>query len=175
MDEKFEMSKEIVQDCIDNGIMVIEISGKYCGPGSSSFDSIIVIEDLSKVDASLPKEQVLQCFCSSYPHSKISGSKSASFHYSLWITNCYEDKEPWNTMDADTITFLRMILTDDVEARATIQQVKDDPWLAVEEEATSSLKRKAIENERSTDDEQVESCTTEKRQRLEISSETSSE
>ncbi|CAL2028921.1 unnamed protein product [Caenorhabditis brenneri] len=99
----------------------------------------------------------------------------ASFHYFLWITNCYEDKEPWKTMDADTITFLRKILTDDVEARATIQQVKEDPWLAVEEKATPSLKRKAIENERSTGDEQVESCKTEKRQRLEISSETSSE
>ncbi|EGT38756.1 hypothetical protein CAEBREN_20299 [Caenorhabditis brenneri] len=72
-------------------------------------------------------------------------------------------------MEEDTITFLRKILTDDVEARATIQQVKEDPWLAVEEEATSSLKRKTIENERSTDDEQVEKMA--KRQRLETSSE----
>ncbi|CAL2028902.1 unnamed protein product [Caenorhabditis brenneri] len=99
----------------------------------------------------------------------------ASFHYLLWITNCYEDKEPWRNMDEDTIKFLRKILIEDIEARPTIQQVKEDPWLAVEEEATKSLKRKAIENESSSNDEQVESCATEKRQRLEISSETSSE
>ncbi|EGT41090.1 hypothetical protein CAEBREN_09701 [Caenorhabditis brenneri] len=150
--------------------MRIEIPEKYCGAGSSFFDSILVVEELSKVDASLPKDQMLQCFCSSDPHPKTRGSKRvASYDYLQWITDCYEDEEPWRNMDEDTITFLRKILTDDVEARATIQQVKEDPWLAVEEEATSSLKRKAIENERSTDDEQLESMA--KRQRLEMSSE----
>ncbi|CAL2028926.1 unnamed protein product [Caenorhabditis brenneri] len=99
----------------------------------------------------------------------------ASYDYLQWITDCYEDEEPWRSIDEDSITFLRKILTNDVQARATIQQVKEDPWLAVEEESTPLLKRKTIENESSTDDEQVESSRTEKRQRLEISSEISSE
>ncbi|EGT38797.1 hypothetical protein CAEBREN_02744 [Caenorhabditis brenneri] len=89
----------------------------------------------------------------------------ASYPYLLWITNACDDDEPWKYMDEDTIIFLRTILTDDVEARATIQQVKDDPWLALEEEATPSLKRKAIETESSSNDQQVEKMA--KRQRLE--------
>ncbi|CAL2028928.1 unnamed protein product [Caenorhabditis brenneri] len=93
----------------------------------------------------------------------------ASYPYLLWITNAFDDEDPWRSMDEDTITFLRKILTDDVEARATIQQIKEDPWLAVEEEAAPSVKRNAIENESSTDDQKVESVA--KRQRLETSSE----
>ncbi|CAL2028924.1 unnamed protein product [Caenorhabditis brenneri] len=89
----------------------------------------------------------------------------ASYPYFLWITHCCDDEEPWRSMDEDTISFLHMILTDDVEARATIQQVKEDPWLALEEETTPSLKRKTIENESSSNDQQVESMA--KRQRLE--------
>ncbi|CAL2028929.1 unnamed protein product [Caenorhabditis brenneri] len=53
MDEKSEMRKEVIQGCFDNGLMGIEIPEKYGGPGSSFFDSILVIEELSKVDASV--------------------------------------------------------------------------------------------------------------------------
>ncbi|EGT41061.1 hypothetical protein CAEBREN_32278 [Caenorhabditis brenneri] len=53
MDENSEMRKEVIQGCFDNGLMGIEIPEKYGGPGSSFFDSIIVIEELSKVDASV--------------------------------------------------------------------------------------------------------------------------
>ncbi|EGT38800.1 hypothetical protein CAEBREN_20084 [Caenorhabditis brenneri] len=168
--EKWMKNLKLAKKLFKIMIMRIEILEKYCGAGSSFFDSTIVIEELSKVDASLPKDQMLQCFCSSDPHPKTRGSKRvASYDYLQWITDCCDDDEPWNTMDEDTITFLRKILTNDVQARATIQQIKEESWLAVEEESTPSLKRKAIETESSSNDQQVESMA--KRQRLEMSSE----
>ncbi|EGT39739.1 hypothetical protein CAEBREN_03664 [Caenorhabditis brenneri] len=70
-------------------------------------------------------------------------------------------------MHADTITFLRKILTDDVEARATIEQIKNDSWLVPNTPPALSLRRKMIDKNNS-EAQQMEYCTTEKRRRLEV-------
>ncbi|MBL8788416.1 MAG: acyl-CoA dehydrogenase [Deltaproteobacteria bacterium] len=53
MDEKQEMRPSIVRECFDLGLMGIEIPEKYGGAGSTFFNSIMVIEALARVDASL--------------------------------------------------------------------------------------------------------------------------
>ncbi|EGT38795.1 hypothetical protein CAEBREN_14002 [Caenorhabditis brenneri] len=73
-------------------------------------------------------------------------------------------------MDDNAINFIKRILTEKVEDRATIEQIRNDPWLAPEVLPTTSLKRKAIGNENSGDQQKE----ADKRQRLEHS-DTSSE
>src|SRR5262245_50685461 len=53
MDEKQEMRQDIVHQCFDLGLMGIEIPEKYGGAGSTFFNSIMVIEALARIDASL--------------------------------------------------------------------------------------------------------------------------
>ena len=53
MDEKQEMRPGIVRECFDLGLMGIEIPERYGGAGSTFFNSIMVIEALARVDASL--------------------------------------------------------------------------------------------------------------------------
>ena len=53
MDEKQEMRPEIVREAFDLGLMGIEIPDQYGGAGSTFFNSIMVIEALARVDASL--------------------------------------------------------------------------------------------------------------------------
>jgi len=53
MDEKQEMRPEIVRECFDMGLMGIEVPEKLGGAGSTFFNSIMVIEALARVDASL--------------------------------------------------------------------------------------------------------------------------
>lgn len=53
MDEKQEMRPEIVRECFDLGLMGIEIPETFGGAGSTFFNSIMVIEALARVDASL--------------------------------------------------------------------------------------------------------------------------
>jgi len=53
MDEKQEMRPEIVREAFDLGLMGIEIPEKFGGAGSTFFNSIMVIEALARVDASL--------------------------------------------------------------------------------------------------------------------------
>lgn len=53
MDENSKMDKSIIQGLFQQGLMGIEIDTKYGGTGSSFFSSILVIEELAKVDASV--------------------------------------------------------------------------------------------------------------------------
>lgn len=53
MDETQVMRPEILKECFELGLMGIEIPEKYGGAGSTFFNSIMVIEALAKVDASL--------------------------------------------------------------------------------------------------------------------------
>lgn len=53
MDEQQHMRPEIISECFDLGLMGIEIPERFGGAGSTFFNSIMVIEALARVDASL--------------------------------------------------------------------------------------------------------------------------
>lgn len=53
MDEDGKLDPEIIQQCFDMGLMGIEIPEKYQGSGGSFFMSIVAIEQISRVDASV--------------------------------------------------------------------------------------------------------------------------
>ncbi|XP_033840252.1 short/branched chain specific acyl-CoA dehydrogenase, mitochondrial [Periophthalmus magnuspinnatus] len=53
MDERSHMDDEVVQSLFEQGLMGIEIDPAYGGTGSSFFASILVIEELAKVDPSV--------------------------------------------------------------------------------------------------------------------------
>lgn len=53
MDENSTMDPEVIRSLFEQGLMGIEINPKYGGTGSSFFSSILVIEELAKVDPSI--------------------------------------------------------------------------------------------------------------------------
>nr|CAD7262920.1 unnamed protein product [Timema shepardi] len=53
MDDECRMDPEVIQALFDNGLMGIEIGTEYGGTGSTFFSSILVVEELSKVDPSV--------------------------------------------------------------------------------------------------------------------------
>uniref|UniRef100_A0A8C3X4A7 Short/branched chain specific acyl-CoA dehydrogenase, mitochondrial n=1 Tax=Catagonus wagneri TaxID=51154 RepID=A0A8C3X4A7_9CETA len=53
MDENSKMEKSVIQGLFQQGLMGIETETKYGGTGASFFTSILVIEELAKVDASV--------------------------------------------------------------------------------------------------------------------------
>ncbi|KAK0142127.1 Short/branched chain specific acyl-CoA dehydrogenase, mitochondrial [Merluccius polli] len=53
MDEESAMDQQVIQSLFDQGLMGIEIAPEYGGTGSTFFSSILVIEELAKVDASV--------------------------------------------------------------------------------------------------------------------------
>ncbi|XP_060795157.1 short/branched chain specific acyl-CoA dehydrogenase, mitochondrial [Neoarius graeffei] len=53
MDENSAMEPEVISSLFEQGLMGIEISTKYGGTASSFFSSILVIEELAKVDPSI--------------------------------------------------------------------------------------------------------------------------
>ncbi|KAK6756402.1 hypothetical protein RB195_014674 [Necator americanus] len=53
MDEKSQMHQSVITGAFENGFMGIEVPEEYGGPGTSFFDSILVIEELAKVDPSV--------------------------------------------------------------------------------------------------------------------------
>ncbi|KAF4084729.1 hypothetical protein AMELA_G00109260 [Ameiurus melas] len=53
MDENSTMEPEVIRSLFEQGLMGIEINPKYGGTGSSFFSSILVIEELAKVDPSI--------------------------------------------------------------------------------------------------------------------------
>ncbi|XP_048194035.1 short/branched chain specific acyl-CoA dehydrogenase, mitochondrial [Perognathus longimembris pacificus] len=53
MDENSKMEKSVMQGLFQQGLMGIETDAKYGGTGASFFSSILVIEELAKVDASV--------------------------------------------------------------------------------------------------------------------------
>ncbi|XP_062959293.1 short/branched chain specific acyl-CoA dehydrogenase, mitochondrial [Cynocephalus volans] len=53
MDENSKLEKSVIQGLFQQGLMGIEVDTKYGGTGASFFSSILVIEELAKVDASV--------------------------------------------------------------------------------------------------------------------------
>ncbi|XP_034716634.1 short/branched chain specific acyl-CoA dehydrogenase, mitochondrial [Etheostoma cragini] len=53
MDENSAMDEEVLKSLFEQGLMGIEIEPEYNGTGSSFFSSILVIEELAKVDPSV--------------------------------------------------------------------------------------------------------------------------
>ncbi|KAM6951429.1 short/branched chain specific acyl-CoA dehydrogenase, mitochondrial [Aplochiton taeniatus] len=53
MDENSAMDEEVITSLFEQGLMGIEIDPDYGGTGSTFFSSILVIEELAKVDASV--------------------------------------------------------------------------------------------------------------------------
>ncbi|XP_038840158.1 short/branched chain specific acyl-CoA dehydrogenase, mitochondrial-like [Salvelinus namaycush] len=53
MDENSHMDPEVIKSLFEQGLMGIEIDPEYGGTGSTFFSSILVIEELAKVDASV--------------------------------------------------------------------------------------------------------------------------
>jgi butyryl-CoA dehydrogenase/short/branched chain acyl-CoA dehydrogenase len=53
MDEEATLSPDLVRACFDLGVMGIEIPEKFGGAGATFFMSVLVVEELAKVDASL--------------------------------------------------------------------------------------------------------------------------
>ncbi|NGP88690.1 acyl-CoA dehydrogenase [Fodinibius halophilus] len=53
MDEKAKLDPDLVQEFFDMGLMGIEIPERYSGGGGSFFMSIVAIEQISRVDASV--------------------------------------------------------------------------------------------------------------------------
>ncbi|XP_056658866.1 short/branched chain specific acyl-CoA dehydrogenase, mitochondrial [Monodelphis domestica] len=53
MDENSQMDKSVIEGLFQQGLMGIEIETKYGGTGASFFSSILAIEELAKVDASV--------------------------------------------------------------------------------------------------------------------------
>jgi short-chain 2-methylacyl-CoA dehydrogenase len=52
MDKNATMSKELIQQFFEMGIMGIEVPDQYGGAGSTFFNAVLVVEELSHVDAS---------------------------------------------------------------------------------------------------------------------------
>ncbi|XGW03284.1 hypothetical protein V3C99_014905 [Haemonchus contortus] len=50
MDEKSQMHQSVITGAFENGFMGIEVPESYGGPGSSFFDTVLVVEGLAKVD-----------------------------------------------------------------------------------------------------------------------------
>ena len=53
MDRKGEMDKDLIKAMFDQGLMGVEIEAEYGGTNSTFFSSILVIEELAKVDPSI--------------------------------------------------------------------------------------------------------------------------
>ncbi|XP_007935006.2 short/branched chain specific acyl-CoA dehydrogenase, mitochondrial [Orycteropus afer afer] len=53
MDENSEMDKSVIRGLFQQGLMGIEVDTKYGGAGASFFSSILVIEELARVDPSV--------------------------------------------------------------------------------------------------------------------------
>ncbi|KHJ86954.1 acyl-CoA dehydrogenase, middle domain protein, partial [Oesophagostomum dentatum] len=53
MDERSQMHQSVITGAFENGFMGLEVPEQYSGPGTSFFDSILVIEELAKVDPSV--------------------------------------------------------------------------------------------------------------------------
>ncbi len=53
MDEAAKLDEDIIQQCFDLGLMGIEVPEKYSGSGGSFFMSILGIEQISRIDASV--------------------------------------------------------------------------------------------------------------------------
>lgn len=53
MDEEQQMRPEIITDLFDAGLMGIEVSESYGGSGMVFFDTILIVEEIAKADASV--------------------------------------------------------------------------------------------------------------------------
>jgi short/branched chain acyl-CoA dehydrogenase len=53
MDAESKMDDIVLQGCFDNGFMGLEVPAKYDGPESSFFNTVLVVEELARVDPSV--------------------------------------------------------------------------------------------------------------------------
>ncbi len=53
MDEESKIPRELIDKCFELGIMGVEIPEKYQGAGATFFMSVLVVEELARVDASV--------------------------------------------------------------------------------------------------------------------------
>src|SRR5258706_11469100 len=53
MDEEERIPRDLIDACFELGIMGIEIPERYKGVGATFFTSILIVEELARVDASL--------------------------------------------------------------------------------------------------------------------------
>ncbi|XP_036121876.1 short/branched chain specific acyl-CoA dehydrogenase, mitochondrial [Molossus molossus] len=53
MDENSKMEKSVIQGLFQQGLMAVDVDTKYGGTGASFFSFVLVVEELSKVDASV--------------------------------------------------------------------------------------------------------------------------
>ena len=53
MDDKSMMPRSLIQGLFDNGLMCIETPAEYDGTASTFFATVLVVEELSKVDPSV--------------------------------------------------------------------------------------------------------------------------
>ena len=53
MDKEAQIPREIIDECFELGIMGVEIPDQYGGAGATFFMSILVVEELARVDASV--------------------------------------------------------------------------------------------------------------------------
>ena len=53
MDEKCEMDRRVIDGLFEQGFMGLDIPDKYDGAGMNFFSSVLVIEELARVDPSV--------------------------------------------------------------------------------------------------------------------------
>ena len=53
MDEQAKLDPALIKQCFDLGLMAIETPEEFGGAGSTFFNSILAVEELSRVDASV--------------------------------------------------------------------------------------------------------------------------
>uniref|UniRef100_A0AC34GGM5 Acyl-CoA dehydrogenase/oxidase N-terminal domain-containing protein n=1 Tax=Panagrolaimus sp. ES5 TaxID=591445 RepID=A0AC34GGM5_9BILA len=47
------MDKSVLEGCFENGLMGLEVPSKYDGPEASFFNTVLVVEELARVDPSV--------------------------------------------------------------------------------------------------------------------------
>src|ERR1700752_3430712 len=53
MDKEGQIPRAVIDKCFELGIMGVEIPEKYAGAGATFFMSVLVVEELARVDASV--------------------------------------------------------------------------------------------------------------------------
>ncbi|EGT52896.1 CBN-CHK-1 protein [Caenorhabditis brenneri] len=85
-------------------------------------------------------------------------ASDVSYPYLQWLSSNNLDENPWKKVDVRVLCILRKILTDNVEKRATIEQVKADPWFTHDYGKLETPKNRPLKRAR-VNDENYTTCT----------------